>query len=70
MGVKRMEWNGEEAEQGEIADKLHTMCVRRTCSKNIIFMDLTSEDEEIIQYDGACSSCGLQYHVVIDKDAA
>lgn len=50
-----------------VKQKTTALCVTKGCGK-IITMTLVQEDEETVQYDGVCVSCGSQYHLILKKE--
>ena len=71
MGVDRKDWNGEGAPPlPELNQSCRTKCANRICLDTLIVLALVHEDEQTVGYAGACSTCGLQYHMVIDKETS
>lgn len=53
---------------GLVDQKTELKCTRYSCNRTIFPAFLTSEDEAMIQYDGACPSCGQEYHLILKKE--
>lgn len=54
--------------ESQIKEYAWTECVRVGCPSDHIYMEMTQEDEEIVQYDGACKHCGFEYHLILKKE--